>query len=964
MLRQMLVVILVSLVSNLYAQWEQIGSLQGANVKVMAFRGDTIFAGGTHKIYEVFHTPEAHGIYRSTDNGETWKKMYSNDYEITALAFNEDVIFAGTSSGMLRSDDSGKTWLQTNLNGSIKSIFTANGYVLAGKDDGSIHKTTDNGINWVMVFNDPNITNSYISDIASNGSKLVAASANFNYIDLYESNDDGDTWSTTNISRISERYFTCELLFKGSKLFAATQGGVYESTDEGSSWSMLTTDIALKFTSIALDGNNLYLGTEKNGVLHSNDNGATWVPVNDGLGHYQAYVYSNQQGELFVGNFAGVYRSNNATIQWEQKNAGFPSYVASTILETGDNLYATTFGGIWTSADEGQTWQHDSRNSNDWATVDLAYWSDTLYVGSGSKLLQRPESESIGWMSTSIGGRITSFVPGSPNSYMLTTTNFYRRINNQGDWRLANIGLPSEGLVELVKIGETLIVNSGYHLYRSINGGDSWSKVEGSILNKAQIYDIEATDNYIYIARHINTPGAQTREVLRSDDQGATWKSVGILPWKTDYTTTGISYSEIATNDSLIVVSGGQGRIFISSHEHSEWHEINNGLPDGYIANITMLKDDLLATMKSGQIWTYPLKEHIAFPEAPSELAGSYGFLSNELTWKDNSDDETQFIIYRSRFDYADVLHPLDTVEANVTSYEDSDNNQAGDLFFYRVLATINGTNSAASNLVAIVKRGPSTPLVDLITESSFALWSFYHDRSDSVALDISTDNFKTFLPGYEGRVVAPDSMMVEDLLPEFNYSVRIRPYVKGYYGSYSDTVVVQLTPIAPTNFIAKDTDVGKTYFEWNDQSENENGFTVQIRELIDGELNDFYNLFSVGKDTTFHTYSYPEYSIYLGIDYEFRVVAFNDGGKAYSDTFRMIPPTAPTNFSVLNAGPYRLHFDWTDNSDNEAGFAIEYRYSESDPYQILGRVGADTTSITMNTDFFRSVPDFSGSSL
>jgi len=84
----------------------------------------------------------------------------------------------------------------------------------------------------------------------------------------------------------------------------------------------------------------------------------------------------------------------------------------------------------------------------------------------------------------------------------------------------------------------------------------------------------------------------------------------------------------------------------------------------------------------------------VASPVAPSNLTATAGAGGIKLTWKDNSSNETGFIIER-KGDGAG-WGQMDYVEANTTTYTDT-NVQAGKTYTYKVNAVISGTSGAVS---------------------------------------------------------------------------------------------------------------------------------------------------------------------------------------------------------------------------------------------------------------------------
>lgn len=98
---------------------------------------------------------------------------------------------------------------------------------------------------------------------------------------------------------------------------------------------------------------------------------------------------------------------------------------------------------------------------------------------------------------------------------------------------------------------------------------------------------------------------------------------------------------------------------------------------------------------------------------------------------------------------------------------------------------------------------------------------------------------------------------------------------------------------------------------------------------------------------------------------YSYRVIASNSGGEsmpgnvASATTLPLSAlPAAPSDLSVARVAKYRLRLNWTDNSDNETGFAIQWS-GNGKVWHTVGRVPADLTSVDVviyraRTNYFR----------
>ena len=88
-------------------------------------------------------------------------------------------------------------------------------------------------------------------------------------------------------------------------------------------------------------------------------------------------------------------------------------------------------------------------------------------------------------------------------------------------------------------------------------------------------------------------------------------------------------------------------------------------------------------------------------PAAPSNLAGSVLSGGAHLTWTDNSDNETQFMIMRKEMGAAGDFATVATPTFNTTTYHDAPLT-AGKTYVYMVMAMNDAGDSEPSNEVMV----------------------------------------------------------------------------------------------------------------------------------------------------------------------------------------------------------------------------------------------------------------------
>jgi hypothetical protein len=197
-----------------------------------------------------------------------------------------------------------------------------------------------------------------------------------------------------------------------------------------------------------------------------------------------------------------------------------------------------------------------------------------------------------------------------------------------------------------------------------------------------------------------------------------------------------------------------------------------------------------------------------------------------DLTWTDNSTNETSFSVERSTNGVSYLV--IATLPANTTAYP-SMQNQPGDRW-WRVRAANSGGNSGYSNVVTLFQPACATPTptptatptatptpvptpagvvataaTNITTVSFQANWNTTSGAT-GYRIDVSTDSgFAIFVPGYQNLDVGNVLLInVTGLNPDTTYYYRVRAYNAGGLGAYSNIVTTGTlsgptpTPTAP----------------------------------------------------------------------------------------------------------------------------------------------------------------------
>ena len=131
----------------------------------------------------------------------------------------------------------------------------------------------------------------------------------------------------------------------GNVVYAGKRDGhLFQSLDNGNTWSDITENLAFPFTyfkEIIVVGSTVYISTDA-GVMNSYDD-TIWYAVNDIDGHILAMNRIATDGSRLYGVCdTGVYQVNNHTNTWRQMTSEVPSTTVTSLAATGGTLYIGT----------------------------------------------------------------------------------------------------------------------------------------------------------------------------------------------------------------------------------------------------------------------------------------------------------------------------------------------------------------------------------------------------------------------------------------------------------------------------------------------------------------------------------------------------------------------------------------------------------------------------------------------
>jgi hypothetical protein len=223
---------------------------------------------------------------------------------------------------------------------------------------------------------------------------------------VFLSTNNGTSWTSVNNANMITTDVVSSLVVSGADLFAATQRGVFLSTNKGTNWSVVETDGSIN--SLVVSDTNLFAGGNF-GVWLSNDNGTSWNAVNNvGLGgHYPPFVnvLLTSGTNIFAGTYNGVFLSTNNGTSWNAVSGFGQAFTdVHSFVVSGKNLFAGTYHyGVFRSTDNGTSWTAVNNGLTDMTISSLATSGTTIFAGTDSAGIYLSTNNGTSWNTTNIG---------------------------------------------------------------------------------------------------------------------------------------------------------------------------------------------------------------------------------------------------------------------------------------------------------------------------------------------------------------------------------------------------------------------------------------------------------------------------------------------------------------------------------------------------------------------------------
>jgi photosystem II stability/assembly factor-like uncharacterized protein len=590
------------------------------------------------------------GVFISSDGGKTWhpsnegittRSGESGDaipvFCLTIGPHDHDTIWIGTQNvrGIFKSTDAGQTWVDKD-NGIIEyEGITFRGFTVDpcssdivyaaaelasfawsnqeqqgrefDKTKGVIYKTVDGGENWTAVWRGDNLAR-YIWIDPNNSNILYISTgifdreaANSDHTankpggeGVLKSTDGGQTWQPVNnglhnlyVGTLFMHSENPDILLAGTGNNAYPDGGgVYITTNGGTSWHVVVPNENINAVDFALSDPNIAYAGSAGAVYRSSNRGQTWRKVSTGEAGWGSpgvragfpidfQVDPRDPNRIFANNYGGGnFLSVDGGQIWTVASDGYTGAQVRAISVDPTNpatVYTAARSGFFASTDGGDSWiglntppafhlewnavAVDPSNpqhlvaSNNWDPIILqSDDSGRTWKWSGDRL-----AEGMAW-------RVIAFAPSDPKTLYTGSSAFFSA-------GVFDDSLPAAGV------------------YISRDGAATWNSANDALSAKANIIDIcvdPSNPQIVYAA-------TGTNGLLKSSDAGGSWTAMNVVT----STSTALSVAIHPVDPKIIYVGLAHSGLYRSDDSGTTWQPSMNGMPpESHITDILFDPND------------------------------------------------------------------------------------------------------------------------------------------------------------------------------------------------------------------------------------------------------------------------------------------------------------------------------------------------------------------------------------
>ncbi len=646
--------------------WKHIGlqnTRQISRVRVNPKNPDLVYVAA---LGHVWGPNEERGIYRSSDGGKTWEKIFSRGPKAGA----SELVFDPTNANILYVG----FWEVNRKPWDLES----------GGPGSGIFKSTDGGDSWTELTKNAGLPKGTMGNIG-----LTVSPANPDRVwalieaedgGVFRSDDAGKTWKKVNDDRkLRQRAWYYGRIFADSKdpnKVYATNVGFYRSDDGGKSWNAIPTPHG--------DNHTLWISpNDPQRMIEGNDGGAT-VTANGGKNwssednqptaqfyrvtlddDFPYHAYGAQQDNTTVKIATRGASGSIGERDWYPVGGGESGWIApwpkdSTIV------FAGSYDGLITRYDhrDGQTRKVTIWPDNEmgWAPDKLKYrfqWDfpllfslhDPNLMFAGGNVLFASSDQGQSWKAISAdltrNDKAKQISSGGPITKDNTSVEYYDTIFTVNESPVAK--------------GELWVGSDDGMVHLTRDGGAHWKDVTPKNAPEwMQVNSMEASPfdpATAYLAGTMYKFDDDHPYLYKTTDYGKTWQQI----------TTGIPPGALTRciredpNKRNLLYAGTETGIYVSFDGGAKWQSMQLNLPVTQIADLAIQKreHELVAATHGRAFWIFDdtnvlaqlsdglMKEDVRLFQPKQTYRGAFGQHSSERGAKDaGSNPASGAVIY------------------------------------------------------------------------------------------------------------------------------------------------------------------------------------------------------------------------------------------------------------------------------------------------------------------------------
>ena len=413
------------------AHWKRIQGIPDSSKRTLVIRFDpgetnTLYAGTTD------------GLWKSTENGAGWRRVSPSNWVVNALAVlpaanapksdeqtpeqsYAHVLIGTEQQGVMVSDGSTDKFESANEGFDHRRVVSLVvdretpgrlGAILANASDAAV-VSDDAGETWAPLGS--GLTPASIRRLFSTpgGWYAAVASGGLMRLDIKSSRwvregmlTDGAVTTAGTAHSVAARAKPAvtamlsavvnDLTFSDAAWFAATEEGLFKSSDAGKSWSRLSfSSLPLPVDSVRVspDGAEIRI-VSSHGMVFSDDAGRSWQWHDLPLESYGALRLEIADGTTLLSTSpSGLYISRDNGATWTKAQSGLPASAVNDLLVRPEFwVVSSETGGLYISRDQGANWSRiesptASAHADYFPVIDAGFATDSIYAASANESL-------------------------------------------------------------------------------------------------------------------------------------------------------------------------------------------------------------------------------------------------------------------------------------------------------------------------------------------------------------------------------------------------------------------------------------------------------------------------------------------------------------------------------------------------------------------------------------------------